>query len=239
MCAAIRLAGLFSGGASTLRQIYLATLPGNPLHGRVEIPIIIGSSESAPGFQNLRNAGFYADNQVCDPRHFSSPEQFGDRLNMLLGTHNITWFGQYGWLPRTPENVIAEFAGINQHPALTPHFGGKGFYSRTPHAAALYFARLAQIWTTYPVAQRVHAEYDKGEILAATPVQIYQDDDVETLQKRVLPYEWLTQITALLRICDASGPLPEFISPPYTWSDFRLSLLEEARARALRDYPRG
>lgn len=234
----IRVAGLFSGSASTLNQIYLATQKGNALHGRIEIPVIIGSKQDVGGFKRLRDSGF-TDSAVClDPTKMSK-NIFTESLLITFKAANIDWFGQWGWLPLTPEEVIAEFAGINQHPALPSLFGGKGFYGRTPHAAALYFARLSGNWVTYPVAQRVGPEYDQGELIAATPVQIFDDYSVEELRERVLPYEWLTQIAALLRIWDVEGQIPIPLDASYQLKPEQTELLAQARAQALADYPHG
>lgn len=240
MSGPIRLAGFFSGGASTLGQLYLATLPEMMLDGGTELALIIGSEEEAGGFDRLGRYGYTGPAAVCNPKSFTTPEAFGEELLRLLRLHKINWFGQYGWLPMTPENVIAEYPGINQHPQLATLFGGKGWYSLTPHAGAYEFAKLTRHRTAYPIAQLVHPEYDRGDLLAMTPVHILDNcPSPEALQKQVLPYEWLTQIEALRHIADCDGDVPPTLPCPINLTSGEALILGNVRTKTLVAFPHG
>lgn len=57
---------------------------------------------------------------------------------------------------------------FNIHPALLPKFGGKGMYGMNVHIAVIE-AKESETGVTI---HRVNAEYDSGEIVAQTTVQV-------------------------------------------------------------------
>ena len=148
---------------------------------------------------------------VLDRKCYHGHEAFGNAILEACSAFAIDIIGQYGWLVRTPDNVIEAYGGmmINQHPGPLdpgfPDFGGRGMYGRRVHAAVLYFfrrresdlAREHQDFCTEAVAQRVDKEYDRGAVLKSASVQIREDDDPYTLQERVLPNEHEVQIQTL------------------------------------------
>jgi phosphoribosylglycinamide formyltransferase-1 len=75
-----------------------------------------------------------------------------------------------GFLWKVPADVIAAFPGriINLHPALLPHFGGKGMYGIHVHKAVLASGnRYSGITIHF-----VNEHYDSGETIlqATTPI---------------------------------------------------------------------
>ncbi|MBN1592863.1 MAG: phosphoribosylglycinamide formyltransferase, partial [Candidatus Coatesbacteria bacterium] len=70
---------------------------------------------------------------------------------------------------------------INIHPALIPAFCGKGYYGDRVHKAVLeYGVRFTGVTVHF-----VDEEYDHGPIILQEPVEVRQDDTVETLKSRV------------------------------------------------------
>lgn len=232
----IRLAMLVSGGGTTAEQVYRACCSDGILHGLVKPVVLVGSADGIGAFERLKRAGFTGCRRVCS-RKGVTEDAFAESLLEVFDTNAIDWFGQYGWIPKTPAIVTEKYKGINQHPQLTPHFGGEGFYGLTPHAAALLYGCMTDHLTSFPVAQLVAPEYDQGSILATLSVPIDPADTPETLQDRVLRYEWLVQITALLRIANYNGEVPPAIdSPVIVQSEDQKSCLSKARQRALDVY---
>ncbi len=201
-----RLAMLISGGGTTMAAILVACKTG-PLSGLIEPALVIASKPDIGGIARSRLLGMDDDEIiVCDPRTFNDPLDFGVMMLQHLRDRAIDLVGQYGWLPKTPVNVIEAYEGriINQHPGpLDPgrlDFGGEGMYGRRVHCARLLFARRSMLHRdqfTEATAHFVNEEFDKGGIIARKRIPIWPSDDVITLQERVLPVEHQLQIEVL------------------------------------------
>lgn len=219
----VRLGGLFSGGASTLQAIFKECNATGRLW-QMRPGCAIASTSEAGGIPAIRRLVGDENVAVIERRNFASREAFGEAIIAFCRARGVDWLGQYGWLPWTPKNVIEAFAGrmINQHPGPVrpgrPGFGGRYMHGIHVHAARLLFVRKTnRDWWTEATAQRVHPEYDEGEVLRVGRVTIQPDDTPETLQRRVLPVEHETQIRTLQDVMlDRVRPardLPELIRP--------------------------
>lgn len=233
----IRLALLASGGGTTAEFVFKTCREG-VLRGLVEPVCLIASAEGIGAIERLKNARFDGSVHVCNPRVLG--KGLGDELCQIMKQHDVDWFGQCGWLPMTPIVVIENFHGINQHPAPVPYFGGKGMYSRAPHAAVIEFSRMVERQVcTEATAQLVAPDYDEGSILAWTSTPVYLGDTVESLQQRLLPIEWETQVTALWRIANNNGSPPKPVESSFVLMPGEEELLEQAKEKARKLYPRG
>lgn len=218
----IRLAMLASSSGTTVEAILKA-------HNRGELPgiepaLIVAGGPDAGVIERARELKFDAV-QIVERKQFASAKAFGQELLDLFKAFGINLVGQYGWLPKTPRNVIKAFDNgqriINQHPGPVPWFGGKDMYGIRVHAAVLRFVlavreRGRKCYGTYVVAQRVAPEYDQGEVLCYRAVPILPDDTPEELQKRALPEEWRVQIETLQRFAQGyTGvtPMAPFVFP--------------------------
>ncbi|NQS99264.1 MAG: phosphoribosylglycinamide formyltransferase [candidate division Zixibacteria bacterium] len=117
-------------------------------------------------------------------------EERGDFLRALfsaLEEHRIDFIALAGYLRKMPPEVVERFKGriVNIHPALLPDFGGKGMYGLRVHQAVLDAGSEFSGITVHLVDE----EYDRGSIVAQRTVPVLEDDDAETLAKRVLEVE--------------------------------------------------
>jgi len=204
----LRLAMLTSGGATTAREIIRACNDGRLPH--VMPALFITNRPEAGGVDKARAEGIpERDIRVVRRRDYETDEEFGEALLAECRARGVDFIGQYGWLPRTPANVVQAYEGrmLNQHPGpLRPDgldFGGRGMYGRRVHCARLHFVGVTHRdpWTEV-VAHRVTAEFDRGEVVKKSVVPIFPDDDTAALQARALPIEHDVQIAAL---ADASN----------------------------------
>jgi phosphoribosylglycinamide formyltransferase-1 len=195
---------LISGGGTTMAQIIIACQEG-VLRGLVGPALVIASRPDAGGMEKALKKSMRQEDILCIRRgNYNSEEEWGEAIIKECKARDVNFVGQYGWLPLTPSNVIRAFPGrmVNQHPGpLDPgraDFGGKWMMGRAVHAARLLFVRETKrdYWTEATV-QRVAEEYDKGAVLGRMRVGIFPDDDVVSLQERVLPSEHKLQIETL------------------------------------------
>lgn len=201
----LRLALLISGSGTTMEQILLSCRNGT-LKGLIEPTLVIASKDSVAGIKKARNAGMPYDRIIVCQRDSLSAEQFEELLLTSLEHYKIDLVGQFGWLPMTPVGVIRKYKGriFNQHSAPLdpgyPDFGGKGMYGRRAHCARLLFSRSTgcpEDQFTEATTHFVTEEIDRGAVIGRIRVPILPNDDVISLQERVLPKEHKLQIQIL------------------------------------------
>ncbi len=239
----MRIALLISGGGTTMAAIIKATQNGI-LHNVIPV-LVISSNKEAGGIEKAKNLGIpEKDIVVIRPKDFVNPEKFGEKILEECRLREIDFIGQYGWLVKTPENVIDAYKDmiVNQHPAPLdpgrPDFGGPGMYGLRDHEARLQFVRKVNrdFWTE-AVAHRVTSDFDKGAIVKRKQIPILQNDTAETLQARVLPIEHEIQIETIRDF--ANRTVLEYIrETPLVLSGEEV-ILEECKEKAKKLYPHG
>ncbi|MDP3997930.1 MAG: formyltransferase family protein [Candidatus Andersenbacteria bacterium] len=235
----LRLAMLVSGGGTTAQYIIRACQSGE-LKG-ICPAVVMSNRKSAGGLVKAQALG--ASTETIRP-FYSCPTALGEEILKLCKKHSVDLIGQYGWLCKTPPNVIEAYQGmiINQHPGPLdfgrPDFGGQGMYGRRVHAARLLFVRAVgyDYWTE-ACAHRVTAEYDKGAVLCRQAVEIQPDHDPITLQELVLPVEYRVQVKTLADF--AAGNVREVMRDKLLVRREDVSLLHNAKETACLLFPRG
>lgn len=239
----MRIALLISGNGTTAEQIILAVRSG-ALKG-IEPALVVASRAGIPGIERAVKAGILKDDVIVLQRSdFENEEAFGEAIIKACETRGVELVGQYGWMQKTPQNVIERFQRmmVNQHPGPLdpgrPDFGGTGMYGRRVHAARLYFVRRTSrdFWTE-ATAQRVAIGYDEGAVLKRKQVLILPNDDVAALQERVLPAEHEIQIETLRDF--ATGKVQELKRETPLILPGEEKILEEAKRAAIMLFPRG
>lgn len=246
----LRVACLASGGGSTVAAILDAIRSGH-LPG-VTVPLIITNKANAGVIEKAKARGYGLDCiTLIDRKAFDSEEAFGESILRECRQRSIDFIGQYGWLPRTPRNVIEAYRGrlVNQHPGLVSgmrsenerrlDFGGKGMYGRRVVAASHYFHRKwPQFFPcTYATAHHVTEGIDEGRVIRAWAVQMSLTESVDQLHKRMLPVEHMVQIATLGDFA-SEGCFTE-VEQPSSIEPLLVDDLENAKMQAIRDYPNG
>ena len=93
-----------------------------------------------------------------------------------------------------PLNLVRHYKNriINIHPALLPHYGGKGYYGDNVHNSVLKSGDNSSGITIH----LVNEEYDKGKIIFQKSISINSDETLESLSSRIheLEYKFFPQI---------------------------------------------
>ena len=239
----LRLALLISGGGTTAQSIVEAIREGR-LRG-VTPALVIASTHTAAGIERLKKHGMDPrDVVVIEPKKYADQEAFGEALINTCKERGVNFLGQYGWLVKTPENVITAFPGMmtNQHPGPLdpgrPDFGGHGMYGMRVHCARLLFVRrTGRDMMTEATCQRVAASYDQGAVLKRRSIAVLPDDTPESLAERLLPVEHEVQIETLADIVACAERELVRAEPLVRPEEERI--LQEAKAEAIKRYPRG
>tara|TARA_B100000767_G_scaffold113854_1_gene108651 strand:- start:24444 stop:25010 length:567 start_codon:yes stop_codon:yes gene_type:complete len=88
-----------------------------------------------------------------------------------------------GFLLKIPQKLVQVFPNkiINIHPALLPKYGGKGMYGSYVHEAV----KKSGDTQTGITIHYVNENYDEGEIIFQTQVEIDSHDDPNSIAKKV------------------------------------------------------
>ncbi|MBC8370601.1 MAG: phosphoribosylglycinamide formyltransferase [Planctomycetes bacterium] len=98
-----------------------------------------------------------------------------------------------GWLQLLPIPAELENKVLNIHPALLPDFGGKGYYGNHVHQAVKDSGSLISGCTVHYASD----EYDRGEIILQTAVQLEKDFGVKQIAEAVFKAELITYPQAI------------------------------------------
>jgi len=124
------------------------------------------------------------------------PSMFFDRNDFYhskkviehLRNYRIDFIVLAGFLWLVPDNILKEYRGriVNIHPALLPSYGGKGMYGDNVHKAVIANGdKESGISIHY-----VNESYDEGDIIFQAKCRIDDNDNYETLAKKVHALEY-------------------------------------------------
>lgn len=189
----LRLGILASGNGSNMRSVVAACRDG-----RLDaVPAIVISNNSSSG------AITWAAAEGISTAHLSSathPEEasLDEAIRDALQEHAVDLVLLLGYMRLLGPRTLAAYRDrvVNIHPGPLPRFGGQGMYGQRVHQAVLD----AGVPETAVTIHLVDEVYDRGRILAVSPVPVLPGDDVTTLAGRVLEEEHRFLVATLERI---------------------------------------
>ncbi|MFL6729607.1 MAG: phosphoribosylglycinamide formyltransferase [Sphingomicrobium sp.] len=109
-------------------------------------------------------------------------ETFDRTLSQALEDHRVGTIALAGFMRILSPGFIAEWRGrvLNIHPSLLPKYRGLDTHSRALEAGDPVHGCSVHLVTE---------ELDAGDVLGSTQVPVLADDDVESLEQRVLAAE--------------------------------------------------
>ena len=240
----MKIALLISGGGTTASRIIRECRAGGRLEG-IEPVLVIASRPEASGIQKVLAEGISPkDVVVLERAKFPTPGTFGSAIVIECEKRGVEFVGQYGWMVKTPANVIERYKGMmtNQHPGPLDigreDFGGAGMFGLRVHAARLLFVeRTGRDYWSEATAQRVEVEFDKGAVIKSKQVPIIPGDTPEDLAQRMLPVEHEVQIEVLSDFLHNHVHEVHRESPLINPEEEKI--LEECKREAIQKYPNG
>ena len=192
-----RIAVLVSGGGTNLQALIDAEKTG--MFGESKIALVLASKPDVYALERAKNNGI--DSCVLNRKEYADAKKYSRALADALLAANIDLVVLAGFLTIIDEQVYEAFPNriINVHPALIPSVGGKGYYGRHGHEAALRKGVTVSGATVHIVTP----ECDAGPIILQKAVEVKQDDTPETLQKRIMEEaEWVILPEAVKLFCE-------------------------------------
>lgn len=117
-----------------------------------------------------------------------------DKILKTLRRQGIDFIILAGFLWLMPESIIEAYPDkiINIHPALLPHYGGKGMYGARVHEAVIAAGEKQSGITIH----YVNNHYDEGATIFQAKCDISPEDTPDTLAAKIhaLEYEYFPKI---------------------------------------------
>jgi phosphoribosylglycinamide formyltransferase-1 len=172
-----RLAVLISGRGSNLQSI-IDTIGEGAL--RATVAVVVSNRADAEGLRRARQAGI--DALFLDPRASFDRDAYDRAIAEELGRRRIDLVCLAGFMRLIGAPLLDAFPDriLNIHPSLLPAFPGLDAQRR---------ALEHGVKVTGATVHLVTSELDGGPIVLQAPVQVFDDDTVESLSARILVEE--------------------------------------------------
>jgi len=166
---------LISGSGSNLQSLI-----DNAENIDLEISCVISNNPNAYGLERAKNAGI--ETKILEHTQFTSRENYDRSLKKIIDEYKPGIIILAGFMRILTADFVNSYLGkiINIHPSLLPKHQGLNTHERAIqagdkiHGASVHF---------------VTAELDGGPIIAQKAIEIYDNENSESLAKRVLREE--------------------------------------------------
>lgn len=179
-----KIAVMVSGGGSNMQSIADSANRGI-LKGLAEVALVISNNPDAYALERAKKGNIKA---LCiERKNYADELSFNREILKKLEENRIDIVCLAGYMRMIGKNIVGRYAGriLNIHPALLPKFGGKGMYGRRVHEAVVEAKEKKSGATVHYVDDN----YDTGEIIIQTEVDVFENDTPLDLAERVLKEE--------------------------------------------------
>lgn len=166
-----------SGNGSNAENIIRYFNQGDGRGSGLRVTLVVASRPDAYVIERAR--GLDVPVEVVTRPQLNDP----DILLPLLDRYHIDIIVLAGFLLMLPQYLLHRYPGriVNIHPSLLPRHGGKGMYGANVHRAV----KEAGDTVTGITIHLVSEEYDKGEIIFQTTVEVAPDDTPEDIERKI------------------------------------------------------
>lgn len=181
----INLAVFASGSGTTLQSI-IDAIENKKLDAKISV--VVSNKKDAYALERASKAGIptYVINS-------HKTKEIDEELFEVLKNYNIDLIVLAGYLRMIGENLLENYRIINTHPSLLPKFGGKGMHGMNVHKAVIDAKEKISGVTVH----FVNNEYDKGNIIRQTTVEVLDTDNAESLSAKVQAAEKIQLVEVL------------------------------------------
>jgi phosphoribosylglycinamide formyltransferase-1 len=178
----LRIGILASHNGTNLQSIIDASATG-VLNGVVSVVISNNSKSGAAERAKRHGIPFFHLSGLTHP----DQNMLDNAILSALVENNSDLIFLAGYMKKIGNETLKKFKGkiFNTHPALLPKFGGQGMYGMNVHKAVIEGQEKESGVTIHLVDEN----YDTGQILTQTKVQVLPDDTPESLCERVMQRE--------------------------------------------------
>lgn len=175
-------------GSGTTLQSIIDAIENKELDAKINLVVSNNSNAYALERAKIHNIDTYLisskDNEDRDIE-----------LANVLEKYDIDLIVLAGYLKMIGNRLIDKYKIINTHPSLLPKFGGLGMYGMKVHKAVWE----AKEEFSGPTIHFVNNEYDKGNIITQTKIEIKTTDTPEVISAKVQAIEKIQLVETLKR----------------------------------------
>jgi phosphoribosylglycinamide formyltransferase-1 len=184
----LALGVLVSGSGTNLQAILDAVAEGSL---RASVRLVVSNRPDVPALERATRAGVPA--LVIPHRDHATRESFDAALLAALRSVGVEWVVLAGFLRLLTPTFLDAFPGrvVNIHPALLPAFPGV----HAQRHALDYGVKI-----TGCTVHLVDRGTDTGPVIAQRAIAVHDDDDLDTLQRRILVEEHALLVEVLRAI---------------------------------------
>ncbi|MEK9628676.1 MAG: phosphoribosylglycinamide formyltransferase [Nitrospinota bacterium] len=185
-----KLAVLVSGRGSNLQAI-IDSIEKNDL--AAEISVVLSNVKDAYALERGKNHGLEV--VFLDPKVYPDKADYEQKMIELLQSKSVDLICLAGFMRILGKKFIQAFSGkiINIHPSLLPAFPGLHVQKRALEHGVKFSGCTVHF---------VNEEVDGGEIIIQAVVPVRDDDDTESLSKRILEQEHIIYPEAIRLIIE-------------------------------------
>ncbi len=176
-----------SGNGSTLQSI-IDSIKTHKLEAN--ICLVISDHSNAYALQRAKQNNI--DTYLIQNKDFTKRDL---ELATVLSNYSIDLIVLAGYLKMIGPNLLEKYTIINTHPSLLPKYGGKGMHGMHVHEAVI---RAKEKYSGATI-HFVNHEYDKGNIISQTKVEVLSNDTPKSLSEKVQAAEKIQLIQVLNR----------------------------------------
>lgn len=170
---------IFASGSGTNAENMIRYFKG---HDFIEVAVVVSNNPDAYALKRAEKENVPA---VVMDKSFRNSEE---RVMELMRQFDIHFIVLAGYLLLIPQWLTRQFEKriVNIHPALLPHFGGKGMYGDHVHEAVIKSGEKKSGITIHYVNEK----YDQGDIIFQAECPVLSDDTPQSLAKRIHELEY-------------------------------------------------
>ncbi len=177
---------VFASGGGTTLQAIINAIQKKELD--CEISLVISNSPDAYALERAKNAGietYVIQNKKADAVDLE--------LETFLNKYQIDLIVLAGYLKKIGPKLVDKYTIINTHPSLIPKFCGKGMYGMKVHEAVVNAGEKISGATVH----YVNNNYDEGNILAQTKIDVLPTDTADDVAEKVKAAEKIQLINVI------------------------------------------
>lgn len=183
---------VFASGNGTTLQAIIDSVQSHKLEAKIDLVV----SDNPQAYALKRAQANHIETYIIQNKKL---EERDLELSKKLSKYSINLIVLAGYLKMIGPLLLEQYTIINTHPSLLPKFGGKGMHGMHVHEAVI----ASKEKYTGATLHFVNGEYDKGNIISQTKVEILPSDTAEIISQKVQAVEKIQLIEVLNRFIQA------------------------------------
>jgi phosphoribosylglycinamide formyltransferase-1 len=156
----------------------------------ISIEVLISNNSDSLALQKAKQRGIKS--HLVNSKTHTDPDA---RIYELIKENDCSIVYLSGYMKKISSQLTSNFKIINSHPSLLPKYGGKGMYGTYVHEAVIANNEKISGCTLH----YVNDVYDEGEIILQNTLYVNEEDDAQSLEKKIKTLEALTIIEGFKR----------------------------------------